>query len=136
MFRIAKWISTWSREAIALLAAITITLGSSYVSGTPVEEEKSVQGSIRVDGSDLKSLAQIDAGEARDRVLAALREATVAEPELEVEDNYLVYEVHVVLGVQKLELELLVDAGNGKVLVVDNEAGDDEDDPDDDHQER
>ena len=54
------------------------------------------------------------------------------EVELEIADGYLVYDVEILLGTEKLELELVVDAGDGKVLAVEVDAEDDEDAEDND----
>jgi len=97
------------------------TGGFSAWAATKVEKS-SIQGSIRVD-DDLKALAKIDSEEAKEKALAALKGATVTEVELEVEDGYLVYEVELLLGTQKLEIELIVDAGDGTVLAVEDGGG-------------
>ena len=61
-------------------------------------------------------------------MLAALRAAAIDDIELKVRDGYLVYEVEVVLEKGNLELELLVDAGDGNLLGLDTEDDDDGDD--------
>ena len=61
-----------------------------------------------------------------------MRSAAVEESGLEVIDGYLVYEVEVVLGEEKFELELLVDAGDGRILAVHSDDDHDDDDADDD----
>ena len=117
------------RTALILLPMVTLTLGTGYVFGraTSAEQDGSIQGSIRVDTEDHSSLAKIDAEEAKERALAALRAATADDIELEVHDGFLVYEVEMELENGTLELELLVDAGDGKVLALDTE--DDDEDP-------
>jgi len=95
-------------------------------------------GSIRVQGKHgqrrLQRMAKISPEEATQAALAAVAgtpgEKKVEETELEVEHGFLVYSVEIRVQGQKGELEVLVDAGNGKVLA--QEVEDDEDDEDDD----
>ena len=119
-----------AKVALAFLVWITAILGTSYVFGKAngVAQERPIRGSIRVGGEDLNSLAKIDSEEATARVLAALRAAAIDDIELKVRDGYLVYEVEVVLEKGNLELELLVDAGDGNLLGLDTEDDDDGDD--------
>ncbi len=125
-----KWRFSLRKVALAFLVWITAILGTSYVFGKAngVAQERPIRGSIRVGGEDLNSLAKIDSEEATARVLAALRAAAIDDIELKVRDGYLVYEVEVVLEKGNLELELLVDAGDGNLLGLDTEDDDDGDD--------
>ena len=125
-----KWRFSLRKVALAFLVWITAILGTSYVFGKAngVAQERPIRGSIRVGGEHLNSLAKIDSEEATARVLAAFRAAAIDDIELKVRDGYLVYEVEVVLEKGNLELELLVDAGDGNLLGLDTEDDDDGDD--------
>jgi len=72
-------------------------------------------------------LAKIDSEEAKDRALAARIAAAFDDTGLAAHDGYLVYEVEVELLNGILQLELLVDAGDGKVLALAAEEDDDDD---------
>lgn len=75
--------------------------------------------------SDLKALAKVSLAQARKAAIASLRTKTaiaVKDGELEVEHDCLVYSfdlgVHGKTGIE----EIMVDAGNGKVLSRDHES--------------
>ena len=118
--------------AAFLLAVGTAGLSAQTTPDAEDEDQSALQGSIRVDHADLEALAKIGSEEAKEKALTALRGATVEEVELEIADGYLVYDVEILLGTEKLELELVVDAGDGKVLAVEVDAEDDEDAEDND----
>ena len=93
-------------------------------------------GTIRVQGkhtkNELKQMAKITAQEATRVALAAVPGAAadkkVEETELEVEHGFLVYSVELTVKGQKGELEVIVDAGSGKVLAQEVEEDDDDED--------
>jgi len=117
--------------AAFLLAVGTAGLSAQTTTDAENEDQSSLEGSIRVDHADLEALAKIGSEEAKEKALTALRSVTVEEVELEIANGYLVYDVEILLGTENLELELVVDAGDGKILAVEVDAEDDEDDEDD-----
>ena len=114
--------------AAFLLAVGTAGLSAQTTPDAEDEDQSTLQGSIRVDSGELEALAKIDSEEAKEMALTALRSATVEEVELEIENGYLVYDVEILLGTENLELELVVDAGDGTILAVEVDAEDAEDD--------
>jgi uncharacterized membrane protein YkoI len=107
------------------------------LAGVAVSEEAKPKwtGSIRVEGkhteAELKQMAKITAAEAARAALAAVAgkaaDKKAVETELEVEHGFLVYEVEVRVNGQGGEHEVIVDAGNGKVLAQEVEDDDDDD---------
>jgi uncharacterized membrane protein YkoI len=79
-------------------------------------------GSIRL---DLAKQARISPADAEKAALAAIEgnaaDKTVGENELEVENDSLVYQVDVKVSGQPGLWEVVVDAGNGKVLAREHE---------------
>ncbi len=98
------------------------------------------KGSIRVEGkhtpAELQQMAKITAKEAVRVALPAVAgnaaDKKVTETELEVENGFLVYGVEITVKGKPGEHEVIVDAGNGKVLAVEFEEDDPDDDRDDD----
>ena len=81
--------------------------------------ESTLVGTIPVvKGTNLKALAKINKGEAETAALK-LVEGKVEKVRLENEDGYVVYNVKV--KYKGNELEVLVDAGNGKVVAIEEE---------------
>jgi uncharacterized membrane protein YkoI len=74
-------------------------------------EADDVRGTIPM---DLASMARVNQDAARSAVLAKMPGAEIHEIELVVEDGYLVYEAEV--EVDGEEYEVIVDAGDGRVL--------------------
>jgi uncharacterized membrane protein YkoI len=79
-------------------------------------------GSIRL---DLMKQAKISRAEAEKTALAAIEgnaaDKSVGENELEVENDSLVYQIDVTVSGQPGMWELVVDAGDGKVLAREHE---------------
>jgi uncharacterized membrane protein YkoI len=94
------------------------------------KEEKKIVSSIRPAGkvkdADLPGLAKISFDAAMKAALAAAP-GSVIKAELEVEDGNLMYSFEIV-GKDKSVTEVEIDAGNGKVLDVDKESADEDDD--------
>jgi len=98
---------------LVALAAVTSQIGRA---------ESNIHGSISTDGIASKhysSLAKISIGEATERAQAEIQ-GRILEIALESEDGFLVYSVEVQTTAKK-RVEILVDAGNGKVLEVEEE---------------
>lgn len=92
-----------------------------------VTDDRPIKGTIKVEKGtrDLASLAKITPEQACTAALAAVPGATFDEVELEREAGYLVYEVE--LQVQDGEVEVLIDAGDGSVLRIEQEDEEDDD---------
>ncbi|MGH9463004.1 MAG: PepSY domain-containing protein [Vicinamibacteria bacterium] len=117
------------------LAAFFLAFGTGGLSAQTTTEEpdqSSIQGSLPVDATDLEPMAKIGPEEAQEKALTALRNATVEEVELQIQDGYLVYELEVHVGTEDLELELVIDAGDGRVLAAEVEDDDAEDEEEED----
>jgi hypothetical protein len=71
---------------------------------------------VRGKASNLAALVQVSGAEVEAAALAVVGEVAVEETELEVEDGFLVYEVELDSG-----QEVLVDAGDGMVLLVETD---------------
>jgi uncharacterized membrane protein YkoI len=119
-----------------LVPAAFLLVGAASLFATTSEHESTPQGSIRVDTSDLEPMAKISPEEAMEKALIALRSASVEEVELEIQDGYLVYDVEVHLGAENLEMELVIDAGDGSVLAAADEDEDEEDEREEEDDER
>lgn len=85
------------------------------------------QGSIVL---GLRKMAKIEKADAQKTALEAVEGAagdkSLGDSELEVEENYLVYEVDVKVKGKKGMWEVIVDAGTGKVLAREHETGGEE----------
>jgi uncharacterized membrane protein YkoI len=110
---------------VALVVPFAVSSLSAKENGKEKQkEEKSVStGSIRPAGkvkdTELPALAKISFDDA----LKAARTAVpgnVIKAELEVEDGSLIYSFEIV-GADKKVTEVEIDAGNGKVLAIDND---------------
>lgn len=100
-------------------ALILLTLSLSALSAN----EQAIKGSIQASGKKFKpnsSQATITLDEASKKALAKVNGKLVSAI-LEVEDGYLVYSVNIATK-GKIQ-ELLVDAGNGEILGMNQEDG-------------
>ncbi|MCU1246847.1 MAG: hypothetical protein JWN02_2757 [Acidobacteria bacterium] len=119
-----KTIATWTLAAALATTAGTLTAVAKE-SGN--EEKVSYTSSIQVTGhpsqADLRKLARIGREDAIRAAQGAFA-GKVGETKLENEEKNLVYTVEMSNG--KERKEVIIDAGNGKVLTVDadNEKGD------------
>ena len=123
------------------LLGLALACAGLALMGAASGEEKKPKwtGSIRVEGkhtqAELKQMAKITADQAVKAALEAVRgragEKKVTETELEVEHGFLVYGVELRINGQRGELEVIVDAGTGKVLAQELEDEDDDEDDDD-----
>jgi uncharacterized membrane protein YkoI len=84
-----------------------------------VENEKAENEENEAEGKGLEGLARIDKAAAENAALGAVP-GEVKETELENENGFVVYEVEVAGKDGKLH-EVVVDAGNGKVLAQETE---------------
>ena len=118
-----------------LLGMLTVSaglVGAAIGADDKNEAKPKWTGTIKVQGkhtqAELKQMAKITAKEATKTALAAVQgqNKKVTEVELEVEHGYLVYGVEIKVNGQKAEYEVLVDAGNGKVLDTELEEDDDD----------
>jgi uncharacterized membrane protein YkoI len=95
---------------------------SLFLSSLNLNAETHIVGTIRTNGvssSSYATLARISISEATSKALGEIN-GKVTEAALESEDGYLVYSVEI-LTVSSKRFEVLVDAGNGKILEVENE---------------
>jgi uncharacterized membrane protein YkoI len=115
-----------------LLAAATCTIAPPLLHAKDKEEakeekeeknEKKVVGSIRPTGdvkaADLPALAKISFDATLQAALTAVP-GSVVKAELEVEDGNLQYSFEII-NAKKKKVEVEIDAGNGKVLDVDED---------------
>lgn len=103
-------------RTLAMLG-LTLALGA----GAALAEE-SFTGTVPVEGDvdDAVSLATLSLPDAVDSALAA-HPGYAVEAELEVEDGFLVYDVEVIADDGTMT-EVIVDAGNGAVLLAETES--------------
>ena len=108
------------REALAICIGLVI---GSVASGEPLP--CTIPASKDEKKEDLAAKARIREDAARTAALnavsAAPRKATVKEAELEVEDGCLVYSFDIRVEGEKGVREVLVDAGDGKILKTERE---------------
>ena len=84
---------------------------------TPPTTLEPIVGTIPVTpDTDISTIPTIGEAEASRIALEKYPGAEIDDVDLEVEDGYLVFEVEVDNDTTKLEVELLIDAGNGKIL--------------------
>ena len=109
--------------ALSLAALVALPACAQQRAGARAAEPP-VAGTIRVADDDAATpdLARVTADQAREAALARVAGATFVRTELEEEDGFLVYEVELRRAAD--EVDVLVDAGSGEVLRV-------EEDPDD-----
>jgi uncharacterized membrane protein YkoI len=128
-----------------LLAVFALALPAAIADApkTAAEEQDEkmgvIKGSIKVEGKksdpELAKLAKISMADAKSIALKEIKskdaDKKVSDSELEVEQGYLVYSIEIKVKDQKGFEEILVDAGNGKVLSRDHEDDDDEEEEED-----
>ena len=105
---------------LILFACLTLSAGAADREPT---EAKAVAASIQPTGkvprSGLPALAKISFEEALHRALAAVP-GSVINGELEIEDGNLMYSFEIVTSNREIK-EVEIDAGNGRVLDIDND---------------
>lgn len=103
------------------LASLGLLLFS--ITSTPAAEESHAVGSIRPAGSfpktELPALTKISLEDALHTALAAIP-GSVVVAELEIEDGNLMYSFEIVTAGKTIK-EVEIDAGNGKVLAIEEE---------------
>lgn len=104
-----------------ILLAGLIALGAGYA------QQSGIAGSIKVSDHEEAKFAEKAAISMDDAINAALKQVPgkVLKVELENEDGYLVYGVEIAKA-DKSVADVKVDAGNGKVLKIDNDSDDKE----------
>lgn len=108
---------------ILLFASAVATLLIGLPSALTAQEtpDQKIVGSIAVDEStDIDKVETIGEDRARTIALEAYPGAEIEEVELEVEDGFLIFEVEF-LATDGNEYEMVIDAGNGNVLLTENE---------------
>src|SRR3954453_19283438 len=119
----------WKITGAAVLAALAVAGAGWTADKSEAGGKAAWKGSIKVEGkhsqAELKKMAKIRESEATKKALAAVEakagDKKAGEAELEVENGYLIYAVDVkVKGKDGVE-EILVDAGDGKVLAHEHE---------------
>ena len=116
-----KW---WIRRSIVFSFVMLALAGVTVTAGEMGEGKRALEGSIKVQGkhseAELRKMAKIESKEAVRIALAAATgkesDKTVGDQELEVEGGCLLYSIEIKLTGQKGVQEILIDAGNGKVL--------------------
>ena len=116
--------STKKRSALAALLALTVATTLGLQAGEKQDhEEGKTKASIHVENKvanvDLPSLARISFQQAVDAALAAVPGSIIAA-ELEVEHEGLMYSFEIVTADKKIK-EVEIDAGNGKILDIEEE---------------
>ncbi len=122
-----KWIAVIGTGIIATSLVVT---GASFAKTDDAEKEIR-NGTIpipRTTEADYPGMAKISFDQAIQKALAAVK-GKVLEAELEEEDGFLVYEVEIV-GQNRSVTEVMVDAGNGEILAMEQESEDGESDRD------
>ena len=105
---------------LAFAMAMLLVCVPSALTAQETPDQKIV-GSIAVDEStDVDNVATIGEDRARTIALEAYPGAEIEEVELEVEDGFLIFEVEF-LATDGNEYEMVIDAGNGKILLTENE---------------
>lgn len=117
-----KWIAVIGSGALAIGFAVA---GASFADtdGTEVKN-----GTIRIEKqteAEFPSMAKISMDQAVERALASVQ-GQILKAELDDENGFLVYDVEVVSAAKAI-MELKVDAGSGKVLAMERDTMDDED---------
>lgn len=116
---------------LALIGAIVTLLGGIPVLSFAKNGQK-IQGSLSVHGKskkDYPAIAKISLQEAI-AIVGKDHPGKVIEVSLDSEDEFLVYEFEI-LGSDQKKKEILVDAGNGKTLLVKGAKKDSDDDDED-----
>lgn len=107
----------------ALLAGVVCLTSAAEKNKEEKKETSHVTSSIRlttaVKPTELPSLAKITFSQALEAALARVP-GSVSKAELEIEDGNLLYSFEIV-NVQKKIVEVEVDAGDGKILDVDED---------------
>jgi uncharacterized membrane protein YkoI len=122
---------------IGLLVAAVSLFSFAEISVANAKDKHAIQGSISIKGkskSEYQSLAKISVQEAIS-IATKSTSGKVTEAALDKETGYLVYEVDVLMPDQSRK-ELLIDAGDGKILLTKEKnkknSKEDDDDEDDD----
>lgn len=115
-----------------LVIAMSLTCAAAAAEKGNAPEPK-WKGSIKVTGehspaelSKMAKLTKTDATKVALKTIGESDENLVQEVELEVEEGFLIYSVSVKIKGKSGEDELLIDAGNGKVLAREHEEDSDE----------
>jgi len=110
---------------LAVATALFASISTAFAAGS----KPSWKGTIAVSGdkhpeSQLKKLAKVSKADATKTALAAVasKSAKVEEGELEVENGFLIYAFDIKVKGQAGIEEILVDAGDGKVLAHEHES--------------
>jgi len=124
--------SELAAENDSLIYEVKISTGGNTVevlvdAGNGKVLKEGEQGSIQL---GLARMAKVDKATAEKAALAAVQGAdadkSIGESELEVEHDFLIYEIDVKVKNQPGVTEVIVDAGNGKVLATEHESGEGE----------
>jgi uncharacterized membrane protein YkoI len=120
------------RREIVLLAALaaTVLLASPSIAAEKRGGEKPWTGTIPVTGkhsvASLAKMARVSMADAEKTALSAVEakdaDKSVSSREIEVEHGFLVYSFDVKVAGQKGIEEVIVDAGDGKVLAREHES--------------
>ena len=101
----------------------TITAPAGSVEENETAGNEAAEGNESAQAGQLQGLAKIDGAAAEEAALSAVH-GQAKDIELENEGGFIVYEVKVAGDDGKLH-EVVVDAGNGKVLAQETEQGED-----------
>ena len=118
LFALAGWLT-----AACVLVPLTTFAADKEVTNEEKKDEKKVVASVRpaagLKSADLPALTKITFEQALKAALAAAP-GSVLKAELEVEDGNLMYSFEI-LNAKKKVVEVEIDAGNGKVLDLDED---------------
>lgn len=118
------------KKAVAVIALLFGLLAASVcMAGENKQTKEPWTGTIQVTGrhtkAELAKMARVSMADAEKSALASIEaqetDKRVKERELEVEHGYLIYSFDIKIAGKKGISEILVDAGNGKVLAHEHE---------------
>ena len=119
----------------SLIVILTLTFGVGLTIDTLAKDKIGIQGSIAVKGkskSEYSSLAKITL---QDAIAAATKSTSgkVLEAAIDRDNGFLVYEVKVLMPDQTKK-EIIVDAGNSKILLTKDKKSVSEEDDEEDYE--
>lgn len=125
---------------ITVIALASIVQAGMSFAGDNGKEVRNASIRVQQEEAAYPGLARITLEQAKDTALANVQ-GEVLKIELEEENGFLVYGVEIV-GPDKMITDVKIDAGNGKILLVEKDTpdgdqeGDDEQDGNDDHEDK
>jgi len=100
---------------ITSIATLALANGCALFGEKNETSPASIQPAGKVSAADLPALAKINFQQATAAALAAVPNGSIIEAKLKIEDGGLVYAFKII-GADKKSQEVMIDAGNGKVI--------------------